>query len=91
MALGSTELITEMIARNLPGSKGRQGLKADNLAAICEPIVYKVWEPRRFRTLWISTACYRDKFTFYLCPREPLDVVHVRLQSVLLSVILLLS
>jgi hypothetical protein len=32
-----------MSSRNLPGGKGRPALKADNLAAICEPIVYKMW------------------------------------------------
>jgi hypothetical protein len=34
------------------------------LTAICEPIVYKMWEPRRLITLWALTACYRDSFTF---------------------------
>jgi hypothetical protein len=24
----------------------------------------KIWEPRRLTTLWASTACYRDSFTF---------------------------
>jgi hypothetical protein len=38
--------------------------KADNLTAICEPTVYKMWEPRRSTNLWASTACYRDSFTF---------------------------
>jgi hypothetical protein len=23
-----------------------------------------MWEPRRLRTLWAFTACYRDSFTF---------------------------
>jgi hypothetical protein len=39
MALGSTQLLTEMSTRNLPGGKGRPARKADNLTAICEPIV----------------------------------------------------
>jgi hypothetical protein len=39
MALGSTQPLTEMNTRNLPGSKGRTVRKADNLAVICEPIV----------------------------------------------------
>jgi hypothetical protein len=38
----------------------RPARKADNLIAICEPTVYKMWEPRRLTTLWASTACYRD-------------------------------
>jgi hypothetical protein len=39
MALESTQPLTEMSTRNLPGSKGRPEHKADNLTAICEPIV----------------------------------------------------
>jgi hypothetical protein len=49
---------------NLLGGKGRPALKADNLTAICEPIVYKMWEPRRLTSLWPFTASYRDIFTF---------------------------
>jgi hypothetical protein len=43
MALGSTQPPTEMSTSNLPwgggGGKGRPVRKADNLTAICEPIV----------------------------------------------------
>jgi hypothetical protein len=39
MALGSTQPLTEMSTRNLPGGKGRPALKVGNLIAICEPIV----------------------------------------------------
>jgi hypothetical protein len=39
MALGSTQPLTEMSTRNLPGGKGRPARKADNLTAVCEPIV----------------------------------------------------
>jgi hypothetical protein len=52
MALGSTQPLTDMSTRNLPGSKGRPALKADNLTAICELIVWKMWEPRR-----LSQSC----------------------------------
>jgi hypothetical protein len=38
MALGSTQLLTEMSIRNLPGGKGRPARKID-LTAICDPIV----------------------------------------------------
>jgi hypothetical protein len=38
-ALGSTQLLTAMSTRNLPGGKGRPVSKADNLIAIFEPIV----------------------------------------------------
>jgi hypothetical protein len=39
MTLGSTQPLTEMSARNLPGDKGGPARKADNLTAICEPII----------------------------------------------------
>jgi hypothetical protein len=39
MALESTQRLTGMSARNLPGGKGRPALKVDSLTAICEPIV----------------------------------------------------
>jgi hypothetical protein len=39
MALGSTQPLTEMSARDRPGVKGRQARKPGNLTAICEPIV----------------------------------------------------
>jgi hypothetical protein len=65
MALGSTQPLTEIITRNLPGGKGRSARKADNLTAICEPIVQKMWEPRRLTTLWASTARYRHSFTHF--------------------------
>jgi hypothetical protein len=39
MALGSTQPLTEMSTRNLPGGKGGPAREAENLSAICEPIV----------------------------------------------------
>jgi hypothetical protein len=39
MALGSTQPLIEMSTRNPPGGEGRPAHKADNLTAICEPIV----------------------------------------------------
>jgi hypothetical protein len=39
MALGSTQPLTEMSTRNLPRGKGQTARKANNLTAICEPIV----------------------------------------------------
>jgi hypothetical protein len=38
-ALGPTQPLTKMCTRNLPGAKGRLERKADNLNAICEPII----------------------------------------------------
>jgi hypothetical protein len=37
MAQGSTQPLTEMSTKNFPG--GRPALKADDLTAICEPIL----------------------------------------------------
>jgi hypothetical protein len=39
MALGLTQPQTEMSTRNLPGGKGWLVHEADNLTAICEPII----------------------------------------------------
>jgi hypothetical protein len=39
MALGSTQPLTKVSIRNLPAGKERPARKADNLTAICEPIV----------------------------------------------------
>jgi hypothetical protein len=49
MAQLSTQPLTEMSTKNLHG-KGRAARKAD-LTAICEPIVQKMWEPRRLTAL----------------------------------------
>jgi hypothetical protein len=39
MARGSTQPLTKMSTRNLPGGKKRPARRADNLAAICVPNV----------------------------------------------------
>jgi hypothetical protein len=41
MALWLIQPLTEMSTRNLPGGKERPAPKADNLTAICEPIISK--------------------------------------------------
>jgi hypothetical protein len=41
MALCSTQSLMEMSTTNLPGGKGQLAHKADNLTAICEPIVWQ--------------------------------------------------
>jgi hypothetical protein len=64
MALGSTQPLTEMSTRNLPGGKGQPACEADNLTTIREPVVYKMWEPQCLAALWAFTACYRDSFIF---------------------------
>jgi hypothetical protein len=52
------------IDRKLPGGLCPWG-RLNLFTAICEPIVLKMWEPRRLTTLWASTACYTDSFTFF--------------------------
>jgi hypothetical protein len=47
-----------MSTRILLGGKGRPARKADNLTAICEPIVKKMWEPRRLTNIWAFTASF---------------------------------
>jgi hypothetical protein len=84
MALGSTQPLTEMSTRNLPGCKGQPAHKADNLTTICEPIVYKMWEPRRLTTLWAFTACYRDTFILVCyCFFKVLAAVNSSLNAIL--------
>jgi hypothetical protein len=39
MAQGTTQPLTEMSTRNLPGVKGRPVRKVDNLTTIYEPII----------------------------------------------------
>jgi hypothetical protein len=63
-------------------------VKADDLTAICEPIVYKMWQPRRLTTLWAFTACYRDSFTFYLF--TCLKMLHTSNHSIVFTFALLL-
>jgi hypothetical protein len=46
LALESTQRLIEMSTTNLYGAKGRPVHKADNLTAICEPLVYKMLKPR---------------------------------------------
>jgi predicted transcriptional regulator len=49
-ALGFTQRLTEMNTRNRKiitflGSKVRPVCRANNLTAICDPIVYTMWDP----------------------------------------------
>jgi hypothetical protein len=59
----SSQPLSEMRTRDLPGSKGRPTLKIHNLTAICEPIVQKMWECPRFTNPWASISCYKDSCT----------------------------
>jgi hypothetical protein len=48
------------------GVKAMPTRKTDNLVAICELIVYKMWYSRRLTSLWASTASYKDNFAFFI-------------------------
>jgi hypothetical protein len=50
MALGSTQPLTDMSTRNLPGGKGRPARRTGNLTVIYESTVQEMWEPRRLTT-----------------------------------------
>jgi hypothetical protein len=63
MAPRSTQPLTEMSTRNLPGGKGRPARRAVNLTAICEPIVKtKCGSLDVSHSPMAFTACYRDSF-----------------------------
>jgi hypothetical protein len=49
-------------------------IRADKLTAICEQIVWTMWEHRRLTALRASRACCRDSFTFTL-PSAKADVI----------------
>jgi hypothetical protein len=58
----SIRLQQKWIPRTFLGGEARPARKVDNLTAISEPTVQKLCEPRRFTTLWASTASYRDSY-----------------------------
>jgi hypothetical protein len=65
MALGSTQPPAEMSTRNLPGDKGRPARKADKTSPpSVSRLSRKCRKPQHLTTLWASTACYRNSFTF---------------------------
>jgi hypothetical protein len=80
MALGSTQLLTEISIMNLHGGKGkgRPARKTDNLTSICEPTVYRMWETRCLTALWTFTACYIDSFTFFTFQRMWFNYIPIR-------------
>jgi hypothetical protein len=86
MALGSTQPLTEMSTRNLPGGKGRPVRKADNLTAICEPTVWEMWEPRRLTIPWTSATYYRDSYTFSITSQKPHRVYFTKTTSTVKAV-----
>jgi hypothetical protein len=64
MTLGSTQPLIQKTIRKLSGSKEKPAHKADNLTAICELTVCKMWEPRHLTALWDSMHSFTS---FLLC------------------------
>jgi hypothetical protein len=85
MALGSTQTQTEMSTRNLPCGKGRTARRADNLTAIYESIVWKMWEPRCLPFLRASTAFFKGGFTCIFFGRN-IVTTHIFLEHGIYSV-----
>jgi hypothetical protein len=57
MALRSTQLLTKMSIRYLPGGKKRPARRAGNLVAICEPNDWKCGSLNLSQSLRASTVC----------------------------------
>jgi hypothetical protein len=60
IARNTAKFRTEMSTRNFPLGKRRQALKADNLTAIYEPIVWKMWERDSVITLHFLFIIFTD-------------------------------
>jgi hypothetical protein len=45
-------------------SSARPVHEADNVTAICEPIILTTWDPQHLTILEVSAACYGNGFTF---------------------------
>jgi hypothetical protein len=81
-ALGLTQPLIEMSARSIKmflGSRAQPVRRADNLTAICEPIVQTLWDPRHLTTLYASMACYGNSLLsfFFLLYRHYAPEVHI--------------
>jgi hypothetical protein len=63
MALGSTQLLTEMNTRNFPNGKKRTERRANNLAAICEQMSENV-EASTSRDPKGLHGLYKENFTY---------------------------
>jgi hypothetical protein len=77
MVLRFTQPLTGMSTKDLAAGRAWLMRKADNLTAICEPTVYKMWEPQHLLTIWASTACYRDSFTYFYIVRVHTNYIYV--------------
>jgi hypothetical protein len=67
----STQPLTEMSTRNLPRGEGQPVHKTDNLTAIYETTVYKMWAPQHLTkpVAWPLTVTALP-FYLYQCPKK---------------------
>jgi hypothetical protein len=65
MAPRLTQPLTEMSTRNLPGGKGRPAPKAEKLTSRLWADCLENVGTSTSKTLWTSTASYRDSFTLF--------------------------
>jgi hypothetical protein len=65
--------------------KVRPMRKVDDLTAICESIVQKMWKPRRLTNLRASMTSYRDSFTLFFYVSFKYNSVIIRYFSCLFN------
>jgi hypothetical protein len=66
MALGSTQPLTEMSSRNLPGGEGLPARGAGNLTAICERMCKQNVGASTSHNPMGLHGIYRNSFAFFL-------------------------
>jgi hypothetical protein len=71
MALGSTQILTEMSTRNISwGGKGGRCLGLTTLPPSCTDCL-EIWEPQPHGTFRAYSGLYREFFTFFSTAQQP--------------------